>query len=613
MSGSNLQLEMSEAATVPRNGGGEASQGRPFPKITGLHLLGLAAAFGALFWINLERLWQWTNPSSGDPNWGHAIFIPLIGIAYLLERRDRLAQTPVWPSLAGLFIIVCGLVLFVGGIGVGANFVQFGPYLQDVAMLTTLFGCVVAIFGWSMVRVAAFPIAYLLCALPWPAYIHEALTVPLQKVAATASVWVLQLTGMNVEQAGNTIHILNANGVDRALNVAEACSGMRSLITFIAIGLAVAFLSGRSLWKKIIISAMAVPIAIACNIFRIAGEGLLDQHVSRRLSEGFAHSAVGVVLLVPGFGLFLLVGWLLDRLAPQSQKQQQAASHSGAPTGNGARTSAAGLIAPRKMYGVVVCILLVAATGLAAAQHTLRLHFVKISVPLERPLADLPADFGPWRQCGGNRTITNELEQKLGTSDYVFRDYVDERVVGEEAVEAMRRGDSDAELLVQSVNQSRPGSVVRVAVTYYTGHLDAVIHQSERCNLAGGIATSIASEPQTWDLGGRPLNVRVVHLMNDNPQARIPHYVAYVYCVNGHEETEAWRVRGLLMNVFEQYAWYAKIEVTTSLADPNESRRVLTDFLRSALPQIEGWFPGMRSSAASVNSAPGRASAGAGR
>lgn len=596
MSGPNVDLVVADtAAATPRRAGAHWQTPR-FLKMTWVHLLGLAAALGALFWINLERLWQWTNPSSGDPNWGHAIFIPLISLAYLLERRDRLRETPVRPSAAGLFIIFCGIALFVAGIGVGTNFVQFGPYLQDLAMLTTLFGCVAAIFGWSMVRVAAFSIAYLLCALPWPAYVHDALTIPLQRVAATASVWVLQLTGMNVEQAGNTIHILNASGVDRALNVAEACSGMRSLITFIAIGLAVAFLSARPLWQKIIISAMAVPIAIACNIFRIAGEGLLDQHVSRRLSEGFAHSAVGVVLLVPGFGLFLLTGWVLDRLTARTGTRGRSDPTSAAPSGANSPGPGPSRISPRRMYGTVVCILLVAATALAAAQRTLRLHFIKVPVPLERPLADLPADIGPWRQCGGNRTIGGDVEQKLGTSDYLFRDYVDERVVGEEAVDAMRRNLQDAQALVQTVNETHPGAVVRVAVTYYTGHIDAVIHQSERCNLAAGVATTVESQPQSWDLGGRPLNVRVVHLINDNPQARVPHYVAYCYCVNGREETEAWRVRGLLMNVFEQYAWYAKIEVTTSLADPADSQRVLTDFFKSALPEIERCFPGMRPS-----------------
>jgi exosortase len=598
-----------DASPSRRADGAARDLARPGPgfSITWVHLLVLAAAFGALFWINLQRLWQWTNPSSGDPNWGHSIFIPLISLAYLLERRDQLKQTPILPTAAGLMVMLCGIALFVSGIGLGTNFVQFGPYLQDVGMIATLLGCVLAVFGWSMVRLAAFPIAYLLCALPWPPYVHEVLTAPLQNVAATASVWGLQLTGMNVEQAGNTIHILSASGVDRALNVAEACAGMRSLITFIAIGLAVAFLSARPMWQKIIISLSAVPIAVLCNVFRIFGQGLLDQYVSQSLSEGFAHAAVGVVLLVPGFGLFLLVGWLLDRLTiGKKTGGQRGTARVNRPASIPSPASVPGPTGgsrARRMYVAVVCILLTAAGALATTSRTLHFYFLKVPVPLSKPLTQLSPDLGPWHLCGGNETISEDLEQKLGTSEYVFRQYIDRRVVGDQAIDALRQNPAEAATIAQAATEAHPGAVVRLAVTYYTGRVDAVIHQSERCNVAGGIATSIESIPQTWDLGGRKLNVKLLHLINDSVDAHGPHYVAYCYFVNGHEETEAWRVRNSLMNIFERYAWYAKVEVTSSLADPVELRRVLSDFLRYALPEIERSLPPMRAPAGNPTSA----------
>lgn len=571
-------------------------QSKQTASIKWIHLLLLGVAFGALFWVNLQRLWQLTNPSSGDPNWGHAIFIPLISLAYLLEHRDSLKRAPARPSFAGILVLLTGIILFVGGIGLSVDFAQFGIYLQDVAMLVTLLGCVLAVFGWPMVRITAFPIAYLLCALPWPPYVHDAMTVPLQHLAATASVHVLQLTGMNVEQAGNTIHILTASGVDRALNVAEACSGMRSLITFIAIGLAVAFLSVRPLWQRIIISLAAIPIAVACNIFRIVGEGLLDQHVSRSLSEGFAHAAIGVVLLAPGFGMFLLIGWILDRLVVRQRPADRASKANFVPprremplTRNDPR------ISPRKIFVAVLSILFISAGALAATSQFLHLYFVKVPVPLVRPLTQIPAKFGPWQQVGGNRSISEDIEKTLGATEYVFRDYLDQRIVGDQAIDAAAQDPMGAAALARTVAMAHPTAVVRLAVTYYTGHVDGVIHQSERCNLAGGIATSIESAPQTWDLGGRPLSVRVVHLINDTRDAPGSRYVTYCYFVNGHEETEAWRVRSMLMNIFDRTAWYAKVEVTTDLSDPAESQRVLSDFLNAALPEIERCLPPMRS------------------
>jgi exosortase/archaeosortase family protein len=102
--------------------------------------------------------------------------------------------------------------------------------------------------------------------------------------------------------------------MERVLNVAEACAGLRSLMTFITLGAAVAFLSNRPLWQKIIITISAIPIAIFCNVMRVAGQGLLDYYVSHAWSEGFAHQFAGLVMLVPAFFLILLVAWCVDHL-----------------------------------------------------------------------------------------------------------------------------------------------------------------------------------------------------------------------------------------------------------------------------------------------------------
>src|SRR5690606_19253843 len=96
--------------------------------------------------------------------------------------------------------------------------------------------------------------------------------------------------------------------------VAEACAGLKSLMTFLTVGAAMAFLSARPMWQKLILTASAIPIAIFCNTMRVAGQGLLDYYVSRDISQGFAHQFSGLIMLIPAFFLLLLVGWILDRL-----------------------------------------------------------------------------------------------------------------------------------------------------------------------------------------------------------------------------------------------------------------------------------------------------------
>lgn len=330
----------------------------------------VVALLGALFYrTNLQRLWTKANPFTGvDANWGHAFIIPLIGLYYLYVNREKLLAAPVRPLLLekmtrlrallgggaiafgvlayliasfaldgtpaalldvagkaagawGLLILVLGwgvghlvfgLLVFVYGIWPGQN-----DWVKDLGMVLTLFGVTLTLCGWQVMRVAWFPIAFLVFALPWPTPFYSWIASPLQEMAARAAVKTLQFTGVLAFRSGTKIIMeTTRNGVAdwRTLNVAEACAGLRSLMTFLSLAAAVAFLSSRPLWQKIVMTVSAVPIAIFCNVMRVAGQGLLDHYVSPRLSESFAHAFVGLVMLTPAFFLILAVGWVMDNL-----------------------------------------------------------------------------------------------------------------------------------------------------------------------------------------------------------------------------------------------------------------------------------------------------------
>jgi len=183
------------------------------------------------------------------------------------------------------------------------------------------------------------------CMIPWPSLFYSRLASPLQALAASVSVGVLRFTGVDALNTGTKIRMQPYTAQERVLNVAEACAGLRSLMTFITVGAAVAFLSNRPLWQKIIITLSAIPIAIACNVMRVAGQGLLDYYVSHELSEGFAHQFAGIVMLVPAFFLILLVGWLLDHLFIEEVDEAPAVKTVAAPAA--APAAAAVVAAPR--------------------------------------------------------------------------------------------------------------------------------------------------------------------------------------------------------------------------------------------------------------------------
>jgi exosortase len=348
-----------EEAEKPLLGGLTASAWVKILVVTGLLV--------ALFRFSLARLWLKTNPFTGSADWGHTTIIPLIGLYYLYLNRDRLLAAKVKPILfegftrtrlmiaggatvVGLllalgtklvvdvgasepasFVVMFGIAIGVLGVlvlllGWGLGNLLFGllvfaigiypvqnDWLTDYGMVHTIFGTVLTLCGWDVMRVVWFPIAFLVCGLPWPGLVYSKIALPLQHLAANVAVKMLNFTGIDAMGSGTKIYFTGSKEI-RALNVAEACAGMRSLMTFISVGAAVAFLSNRAFWQKVVITASAIPIAIFCNVMRVTGQAYLDRLAGEQWSESFAHQFVGLVMLIPAFLLILLVAWVIDHV-----------------------------------------------------------------------------------------------------------------------------------------------------------------------------------------------------------------------------------------------------------------------------------------------------------
>jgi exosortase len=326
----------------------------------------ITGLFAAVFWPNLRRLWLKDNPITGEDNWKHGIFVPIVGLYYLFVHREELSKAGarqfIWgpilrPSraIAAAMMIAVGLgshVVAAYGTGLifsmlnagsyaltalgvlvllldwslaavlfGIGFYVYGiypgqnDYFKDLGMIICLFGIVLLLTGPQVMKIAWFPILFLICAIPWPGLVYSWVAEPLQNTAAKVAVHVLDISGVDSFVSGTKIVMLDAKLQPmRVLNVAEACAGMRSLMTFISVAAAIAFLSARPLWEKLVIVASAVPIAIFCNMMRISGQGLLDHYVSPQWSESFAHQFVGMMMLLPAFFMILAVGYLLDKM-----------------------------------------------------------------------------------------------------------------------------------------------------------------------------------------------------------------------------------------------------------------------------------------------------------
>jgi exosortase len=274
-----------------------------------IKIVSIAVLFCFLFWSNLARLWLKTNPFSGEDNWKHAIFVPLLGLYYLYVNREQLLSAEIKTTWWGLGIMLVGILLFGYAIWPLQN-----DWFKDLGMVITLFGAVTFLCGWEVMKTAWFPIAFLICALPWPGLFYSMLAGPLQELAARVAVRLMNFVGVQSGQFGTKIFVEGRDHAVHTLNVAEACAGLRSLMTFIFIAGAVAFLSYRPLWQKFTMVFSAIPIAIFCNTMRVTVQGILARYASMQWAEGAAHGMVGLVMMIPAFFLILLVGWILQNI-----------------------------------------------------------------------------------------------------------------------------------------------------------------------------------------------------------------------------------------------------------------------------------------------------------
>jgi exosortase len=247
--------------------------------------LGLLAVLSLwLYWPVLSRLvGQWLN----DPNFSHGFFVPLFSGFLVWQERDRLSRLVRRPSWSGLVLLACGLgILIVGQLGAEL-------FLARFSLLLVLAGIIILFWGWNLFRAVLFPWAFLLLMIPIPVLLFNQITFPLQLLASRVSAAVLPLFGVPVLRQGNVIHLASMT-----LEVAEACSGIRSLMSLLTLAIIYGSLMERRLWIRWLLALAAVPIAVVANSVRIIGTGLLVQYWDPDKAEGYFHASWGWIIFV---------------------------------------------------------------------------------------------------------------------------------------------------------------------------------------------------------------------------------------------------------------------------------------------------------------------------
>ena len=264
-----------------------------WPTIAWVSVL-LAACYAPV----LQRLvWQWNN----DPDMGHGFFVPVIAAAIAWHKRDQIAGLVPRPNWWGLVIMAwAGLQLYIATLGAEL-------FLARTSLVISIIGAVILLGGTAYARVFAFPLFLLFFMVPIPGVLYNQLTFPLQQIASGFAETLISWTQIPVIREGNILILPT-----QSLNVVEACSGIRSLLTLTFFSLVYGYVFEKRGWVRTVLFFSTIPITVVANAGRVALTGVVSQF-NPDLAEGWFHEAQGMVIFVIALAILIGLHQLITR------------------------------------------------------------------------------------------------------------------------------------------------------------------------------------------------------------------------------------------------------------------------------------------------------------
>lgn len=367
----------------------------------------IAALLGYMYADSLVFLFsRWF----GTEDYSHGIFVPFISGYLIWQSRHRLSQIVKEKSWLGLPIIAVGLVLYVIG-ELSTLFI-----VLHVSLWIVFLGLAITLLGVRGTKAVAFPLGYLLTAIPLPTFLYAGLSSKLQLWSSSLGVGCLQFVGVMAFREGNVIDLGPVQ-----LQVIEACSGIRYLLPLTSLALLCAYLFKDKMWKRVVLVLSAIPISILINGFRIGTIGVLVELYGKGAAEGFYHLFEGWVIFMVSLALLIIEMGLLGKIGkvapdrpflgqfawrdPSSDRGQTATS----------TTPSRFIPTPGPAYLCSVAILIpftVLSSVLVDREEV---------PPTRTAFVDFPMEIGPWR--GERFPLEKQYIDTLRFDDYVLADY----------------------------------------------------------------------------------------------------------------------------------------------------------------------------------------------
>lgn len=259
------------------------------------------AIVGVVYWpviVPMVKVW------ASDDNYSHGFLVPIISLYLAYMRNNDLQAANVQPCNTGIFLVMFGLLMLILG------WVATEYLTMRSSLVVVIAGVVLYIMGWEIFKILLAPLCYLFLMVPIPAVLYDAAAFPLKLFVTKVSVLSMKALGIVVWQEGNILMFPNIT-----LEVADACSGLRSIMSLLALGAAYAFVLHSKTRDRIILIVFTLPIAILTNTLRVVATGVLAQFFGSAAAEGFFHEFAGLFVFAAAVVLFVALGSALKRWA----------------------------------------------------------------------------------------------------------------------------------------------------------------------------------------------------------------------------------------------------------------------------------------------------------
>ncbi|MDD4892117.1 MAG: exosortase/archaeosortase family protein, partial [Phycisphaerae bacterium] len=572
------------------------------------------------FWLFHGTMWRLFRVWWEIPDWSHGLLIPAFSVGIFLYIHDRWRNVPLRAAYSGLLVVLASFLVYI----VAVWWLKLAM-LQDYAWWLMLFGLVITLCGWKFTRAVWFPLAFIGFGIRIGGVAYNKMSGTLQVIAAHCSTLILKLLRINADIEGVIIDVFTRSGQQYPMQVAEACSGMRILMAFMALGSLIAYVVRRPWWHRLILVLAILPIAVLSNVVRVTGMGILYYFDKKEWATGFAHTLEGMLMLPLAFLMFWLLHWVLCKLVIEVPGPEQDGEDAhGAPANDspppllaevGATLSADGqglAVGDRRVgqwlrtpslarqdagrgwralapdlrephFRTLALVMFSAAILWGFASLGFGLVFNKQAVPLRQMLDAFPRKVA---SKGGNAWLATSLsppaEEPQSHFTEVITDLAVEKFLG--ATHPYRlRGNKNFDpkqpdpapllttpqyiqrtyKLVDAGGQDVPGRQAYFFISYYTGEPDVVPHVPERCYLGAG-----------WrEVKNIDRDLTIPDPKNPGTPRQIPvrfvqfgkgeeiNTVAYLLCFNGQISSSHNEVRWKLNSPLGKYAYYSKIEM----------------------------------------------------